>query len=182
MTPFDLAAELAAFAARHPGVADAVALFRLRLAAGDAGAFARCPAQGHFTGSALVVSADGRRTLLTHHRKLGRWLQPGGHADGDGDLARVALREAEEETGLAGLRLHPGLLDLDRHWIPDRGSEPGHWHYDVRFLVQATAGEDFVVGPESNDLAWWPLRQVADDAGFDDSLRRMASRLLVSPG
>src|ERR1700677_1858721 len=59
---------------------------------------------GHLTGSAWVVSADRGRTLLTRHRKLGKWLQLGGHADGDGDLLAVALREAREESGLGALR------------------------------------------------------------------------------
>ncbi|MBK8285158.1 MAG: NUDIX hydrolase [Ahniella sp.] len=134
---------------------------------------------GHFTGSAFVVSADGRRTLLTHHRKLDRWLQPGGHADGDGDLQRVALKEAEEETGLEGLQVGVEVFDLDRHWIPERKSDPGHWHYDVRFVVRATGDESFVVGEESNDLRWWPIQAVAAEESFDPSLRRMATKWLA---
>ncbi len=133
---------------------------------------------GHFTGSAFVVSADGERTLLTHHRKLNRWLQPGGHADGDGDLQSVALREAIEETGLSELEVGAMIFDLDRHWIPERKSEPGHWHYDVRFLVRATGSEEFVISVESNDLRWWPITSVATDETFDPSLRRMAERWL----
>jgi 8-oxo-dGTP pyrophosphatase MutT (NUDIX family) len=133
---------------------------------------------GHLTGSAWVVDRAGRRALLTHHRKLDRWLQPGGHADGDADLARVALRETEEETGLAGLVVEPTVFDLDRHWIPARGAEPGHWHYDLRFVVRATAGEDFVVSDESHALAWVAIDAIAADAGYDDSLRRMAASWL----
>lgn len=178
-TAFDLDAALERYA-RDPDVDAAVVdLFRARLRAGGDGAWARDPALGHFTGSALVVSADGTRTLLTHHRKLGRWLQPGGHADGDADLAAVALREAQEETGLLGLRIEPAIHDLDRHWIPERGDEPGHWHYDVRFLVHAGAREDFVVSAESDTLAWWPLAEVAVDPRFDPSLRRMAGRWVM---
>jgi 8-oxo-dGTP pyrophosphatase MutT (NUDIX family) len=131
---------------------------------------------GHFTGSAWLVSADGARTLLTHHRKLGRWLQPGGHADGDGDLAQVALREAEEESGLSGLSLLAGIFDLDRHAIPARGDEPGHWHYDVRFAVRALGSEQYRVGEESHDLAWRPVGEIINDAGADESLRRMARK------
>jgi 8-oxo-dGTP pyrophosphatase MutT (NUDIX family) len=82
-----------------------------------ADAFVRSNLIGHFTGSAWLVSADGTKVLLMHHRKLGRWLQPGGHADGDTDLARVALREAEEETGLTDLRIDDGIFDIDRHRI-----------------------------------------------------------------
>jgi 8-oxo-dGTP pyrophosphatase MutT (NUDIX family) len=131
---------------------------------------------GHFTGSAWLVSADGQRVLLTHHRKLGRWLQLGGHADGEGDLAQVALREAEEESGLTELSLHPEIFDLDRHAIPARGAEPRHWHYDVRFVVRATAGEDFAVSEESHDLAWRRVAEIVNDTEADDSLRRMARK------
>jgi 8-oxo-dGTP pyrophosphatase MutT (NUDIX family) len=131
---------------------------------------------GHLTGSAWLVAADERRVLLTHHRKLGLWLQLGGHADGDGDLAAVALREAEEESGLVGLTLEDGVYDLDRHWIPERPGEPGHYHYDVRFVVRAGASEAFVVGDESHALAWRPVDDLAEDAGADASVRRMARK------
>jgi 8-oxo-dGTP pyrophosphatase MutT (NUDIX family) len=137
---------------------------------------------GHLTGSAWVVSKDGRRVLLTHHRKLDRWLQPGGHADGDMDLARVALREAEEETGLRDLAVEGGVFDLDRHSIPARGAEPEHWHYDVRFVVRATGDESFVVSEESHDLAWREVLDVAADPHADESVRRMARKWLVRQG
>jgi 8-oxo-dGTP pyrophosphatase MutT (NUDIX family) len=139
----------------------------------------RTCAPGHFTGSAWLVSADGERALLLHHRKLDLWLQPGGHADGDGDLASVALREAEEETGLEGLRIEGGVFDLDRHVIPARGAEPEHFHYDVRFVVRAGTHEDFTVSEESHALAWIPMREIATDAGADESVRRMARKWLA---
>ena len=151
-----------------------VELFRTLLAENDC--FLRSKLDAHFTGSAWLVSADGRRVLLTHHRKLDRWLQLGGHADGDHDLARVALREAEEESGLAGLVVEQEILDLDRHWIPERSDVPGHWHYDVRFVVRATSCEDYVVSEESHDLAWCDIAEIATDVGADESLRRMAMR------
>lgn len=141
--------------------------------------FARSRLAGHFTGSAWLVSADGSRVLLTHHRKLGRWLQLGGHADGDRDLAAVALREAEEESGLSGLQLPTtAIFDLDRHWIPERSEVPGHWHFDVRYVVVAGANEDFVVSEESLELAWRDIAVLATDAQADDSMRRMAMRWL----
>lgn len=136
--------------------------------------FVRTRLAGHFTGSAWLVSGDGRRVLLTHHRKLGRWLQLGGHADGERDLSLVALREATEESGLHGLTVEPEIFDIDRHWIPERGTEPGHWHYDVRHVVRATADEAFTVGDESLDLAWVDIAAIAADPGADESLRRMA--------
>ena len=140
--------------------------------------FDRAHAVGHFTGSAWLVSADGERVLLTHHRKLGRWLQLGGHADGDADLARVALREAEEESGLARLEVESTPFDIDCHWIPERGQEPGHFHYDVRYVVRAIGDEAFAVSEESLALAWKPVAEIAVDPASDASLRRMAQKWL----
>ncbi|MCF7220788.1 NUDIX hydrolase [Marilutibacter chinensis] len=140
--------------------------------------FSRSRLAGHFTASAWLVDRSGSRVLLTHHRKLGRWLQLGGHADGDRDLARVALKEAEEESGLSGLQVEPEPFDLDRHWIPERGAVPGHWHFDVRYVVRAGENEDFVVSEESLDLAWRDIRALAEDAGSDESMRRMAVKWL----
>ncbi len=142
-------------------------------------AFERSHKTGHFTGSCWLVSADGERVLLMHHRKLDRWLQPGGHADGDRDLARVALREAQEETGVAGLRVEGSIFDIDRHRIPARASEPDHWHYDVRHVVRAGRDERYTRNPESHALAWRPVAEVADDASLDMSLRRMAKKWLA---
>lgn len=159
------------------GDTDADAPFA-ELAEEGAIAYTRERLQGHFTGSSWLVSGDGRRVLLTHHRKLGRWLQLGGHADGDEDLARVALREAEEESGLRGLRVEPEIFDLDRHWNPQRREVPGHWHYDVRFVVHAEGSEVFAVSEESLDLAWRDIEEMADDESMDASLRRMARRWL----
>lgn len=163
-----------------PGAADAevFALFR-DFARSSRDCCERTFLAGHFTGSAWLVSGDGKRVLLTHHRKLGRWLQLGGHADGDSDLARVALREAEEESGLSDLVVEPNAFDLDRHSIPARGHEPEHWHYDVRFVVRATGSEDFVVGEESHDLAWRDIAIIAEDPQADESLRRMARKWLA---
>lgn len=139
---------------------------------------------GHFTGSAWLVSADGARVLLTHHRKLNRWLQLGGHADGVRDLAKVALTEAEEESGLTGLVLENGeLFDIDKHWIPERPDVPGHWHYDARYVVRAIGSEVFAISEESLALAWREVTDVANAAiatpDGDDSLPRMAKRWLA---
>lgn len=118
---------------------------------------------GHVTGSAWIVDAAGSRVLLTHHAKLDIWVQPGGHCDGDADVAAVALKEAEEETGLRDLeRVDAALFDLDIHTIPARGATPAHEHFDVRFAfrVCADASEDFVVSDESHDLAWVRLDEL----------------------
>jgi 8-oxo-dGTP pyrophosphatase MutT (NUDIX family) len=139
-------------------------------------------AHGHLTGSAWLVSADGRRALLTHHRKLDRWLQLGGHADGDADLARVALREAEEESGLRDLVVEEPIFDIDRHCIPARGDVAEHWHYDLRYVVHATGSEAFAVSDESHALAWREIRDLADDPVLGESVRRMARKWLVRRG
>jgi len=93
------------------------------------------------------------------------------------------LREAEEETGLSDLVVEPAIFDIDRHWIPERGLEPGHWHYDVRYVVHARGSEAFVLNEESLALAWRDIGGMVDDETLDVSLRRMARRwLAVAPG
>ena len=109
---------------------------------------------GHVTGSAWILNAKADAALLTHHRKLNIWVQLGGHADGDANIQRVAEREAEEESGLKDLNVvATDIFDIDIHEIPARKSEPAHFHYDCRFLLQA-ASEDYVVSDESHDLKW----------------------------
>lgn len=94
--------------------------------------------------------------LLTHHRKLGRWLQLGGHSDGDPFTLGVALREAQEESGIMDVTVVTDeIFDLDVHEIPGNAREPAHIHYDVRFLLRAER-TDFVVSEESSELAWVP--------------------------
>ena len=173
-----LLAALVDYRQRWPGESEAVDLFIALLADGD-DPFVRGRLAGHFTASAWLVDRDGRRVLLTHHRKLGLWLQLGGHADGDRDLVRAALKEAEEESGLADLAIEPQLFDLDRHWIPEHKGVPAHWHYDVRYVVRAEGGETFVVSDESHDLAWRDIAVLPDDAAADASLRRMAGKWLA---
>jgi 8-oxo-dGTP pyrophosphatase MutT (NUDIX family) len=150
--------------------------------------FDRRIAKGHLTGSAIVVSADGSQVLLLHHRKLDRWLQPGGHADpGETTGEEVALREALEETSLAGLLLHPTAprpLDVDVHDIPARGSEPAHQHLDLRYLVTAPAGARFTrSAEETRDMRWvgWDdAAALGPDEGLQRALRK--ARGIVQPG
>ncbi|MGN7830351.1 NUDIX hydrolase [Pseudoxanthomonas sp. 22568] len=170
--------QLQVYRARWPEEAAVVEDF-LELLADSRNPFLRERLEGHFTGGAWLVSADGRRTLLTHHRKLARWLQLGGHADGDTDMGLVALKEAEEESGLPDLQLDDtAIFDLDRHWIPERKDVPGHWHYDVRYVIRAGADERYVVSEESLDLAWREIAPIADEP--DESLSRMARKWLAA--
>jgi 8-oxo-dGTP pyrophosphatase MutT (NUDIX family) len=131
---------------------------------------------GHLTGSAWIVSADRTRTLLTHHHKLDKWLQLGGHADGDGDLLAVALREAREESGLTRLRpVSVEIFDFDRHLIPARKSEPEHYHYDLRFMIEADPAEPLIISNESKDLAWVELARVTT-LNSEESMARMVRK------
>jgi 8-oxo-dGTP pyrophosphatase MutT (NUDIX family) len=171
----DSASHLRRYAEDWPEEAGTVAEFIELLADAD-DPFRRERLAGHFTASAWLVDAAGERVLLTHHRKLDRWLQLGGHADGDQDLARVALREAEEESGLVGLMVEPDIFDLDRHWIPERKDVPGHWHYDVRYVVRAAGSDAFVVSEESLALAWREIAALGDEPGLDPSIQRMAGK------
>ncbi len=137
--------------------------------------FDRRLAEGHLTGSAFVVDAAGARVLLLHHRKLGRWLQPGGHADpGEATGEAVALREVREETGLAAVALHPTAprpLDVDVHLIPARPGEPAHEHLDLRYLAVAGAGALTRAQEEAADLKWFAWDEL-EDLDLDPGLRR----------
>jgi 8-oxo-dGTP pyrophosphatase MutT (NUDIX family) len=121
-------------------------------------AFTRDRKAGHLTASGWVVDAPRRRVLLVHHGKLDKWLQPGGHADGDTDLLRVARKEVLEETGLETEPLKGGeIFDLDIHPIPPRGELPGHYHFDVRFLLRASEGAEPEGNDETHEARWVPL-------------------------
>jgi 8-oxo-dGTP pyrophosphatase MutT (NUDIX family) len=170
------------YAQRHPE--EAACVERVRgLVESRADCFERTALPGHLTGSAFVLSADLREVLLVHHRKLDRWLQPGGHADGECDLARVALREAQEETGLhplaflgpEGIEAEPTPFDLDVHTIPARPGEPAHEHHDVRFLLVAGPGANARVSEESFAVRWFPLGDL-EAQGVDESVLRMAGK------
>jgi 8-oxo-dGTP pyrophosphatase MutT (NUDIX family) len=177
---------LARYRAAHPD--EAVCADRIRvLVETQRDCFERTCFPGHVTASAWVLSPDGKRFLLTHHRKLDRWLQLGGHADGEADVAAVALREAREESGLAELRFAwaadaPVPIDLDVHPIPARGSEPAHHHHDVRFVLVAAPGQTIFESDESTALEWFDMDALEDVADDDSVLRlgRKVRRLLAA--
>jgi len=144
-------------------------------------AFERTLAVGHITASAWIVDPARAHALLLHHRKLERWLQPGGHVDGDPDVRAAALREAREETGLRTLRFATeAVYDLDVHPIPARGAEPAHEHFDIRFALEADPREPLRGNVESVDLRWVPLGEL-DAYAIDDSVRRLAAKVATLP-
>jgi 8-oxo-dGTP pyrophosphatase MutT (NUDIX family) len=123
--------------------------------------FRRDAFPAHFTGSAFVVSANRRRGLLHHHRKLDRWLQFGGHCDGEENVLAVAQREAYEESGITGLAVasaHP--FDLDIHEIPAFKGEPAHLHYDIRYILIAPENAEIHMSSESKELRWFSPGEV----------------------
>lgn len=182
---------LEAYAAGFPDEASVAARITDLVAAHE-DCFERTCRPGHITGSAWVTTADGSQALLVHHRKLGKWLQPGGHADGDADVARVALREAVEESGLPHLQLFgdgsAAPLDLDVHVIPARYDAAGnlkedaHEHHDVRFLVVSPTAAPPAVSDESHDVRWFDVEDLPSVTQEESVLRlaRKAAALLRS--
>ncbi|MBI4877737.1 MAG: NUDIX hydrolase [Acidobacteria bacterium] len=130
---------------------------------------------GHVTGSAWVVNRERTHALLVHHARLGRWLQPGGHCDGDPNVLGVALRETLEETGLTATPVSSSVFDVDAHQIPARKQEPAHIHYDVRFLLEADGRLAPVVSEESHDVRWVPLGEVGA-LNTDASVLRLVAK------
>lgn len=111
--------------------------------------FERSCSPGHFTASAWLLNKVGSKALLMHHAKLGLWCQPGGHCDGDGDILGVAIKEAQEESGIWGISpVNRQIFDIDIHLVPE------HLHYDVRFLLQVTSDEEVRLNNESKELRW----------------------------
>jgi 8-oxo-dGTP pyrophosphatase MutT (NUDIX family) len=160
-----------------------------RLVESHTDCFERTCRPGHITAAAWIISPDRRRCLLTHHRKLDRWLQLGGHADGHWAVDEVALREAREESGLAAFDLVPinGLsnmpFDVDVHEIPARYDESGrlledaHEHHDVRFLLIAHEGQQICCSDESHELGWFTPEEV-ERLTDEESVLRMLRKAL----
>lgn len=186
----EISRELERYATRHPEERSTIDRV-LELVARRSDCFSRdCFAPGHLTASAWIVSRESRSVLLTHHRKLDRWLQLGGHADGETDLLAVALREAREESGLEDLRVLPAegrleILDVDVHVIPARGREPGHEHHDVRFLLEASELQPIRrQESESKAMSWFRgerLEAVLEEESLARMARKAARWLARSP-
>ncbi|KAB7728183.1 NUDIX domain-containing protein [Rudanella paleaurantiibacter] len=148
--------------------------------------FERSLSVGHVTGSAWIVAPNPTQpgqlqVVLIHHRKLDRWFQPGGHADGNPDILAVARQEAHEETGLTQLTTLgsanqiPEIFDVDVHLIPARGAEPAHFHYDIRYLFKANPLEPFVHSGETKAICWVDLQDIIRYT-TEESIERMVKK------
>ncbi len=145
----------------------------------NANCFDRQLASGHITGSAWLVNHTGAAVLFTHHRKLNRWLQLGGHADNCSDVLAVAMREAYEESGLKAIRpVSEEIFDIDIHLIPERKQEKAHYHYDIRFALQVVGSEKYQVSDESHALSWVPISDLAL-LTVEESMARMKQKWLA---
>lgn len=139
--------------------------------------FLRSNLSGHITASAWLLSPDKDEILLTHHKKINKWIQLGGHADGEFDVLKVALNEAREESGITDIIfLSDEIFDLDIHFIPKFNEVPAHYHYDIRFLLNAL-NKNYIVSHESYDLAWVKIKALSLEQ-TQNSLRRMALKSL----
>jgi 8-oxo-dGTP pyrophosphatase MutT (NUDIX family) len=154
----------------HPNEKETAALIHAYLA--DSAALSAEHRRGHFTGSVWIINSARDRILMTHHTKLNMWLQPGGHLDQGETALEGALREAQEETGITGFRLlKEGLFDIDVHHIPARKGEPSHYHYDLRFLIEADSDAALTITPESQDLQWVLIDEIPRYSRSESILR-----------
>ena len=139
------------------------------------------PDWGHVTGSSWIVDESGENVVLVFHGKLGKWVQPGGHCEGESDVLSVAMREAREETGLDVWPGADAIFDVDAHQIPEYWNTPAHVHYDVRFLLRAPRGQTPVVSEESRAVRWVSLDE-ANRLSGEDSVARMVAKTRTLEG
>ena len=145
--------------------------------------FRRDAFPGHFTASAWTIARASRSTILVYHTKLGKWVQPGGHADGEKDLLLAAKRELEEETGIEALPFQgDSIFDIDIHTIPSIGREGAHKHYDVRFLFTVHDRRPLRVSDESIDVVWVSLNDLQHYTQEESILRMRRKSLHVIAG
>jgi 8-oxo-dGTP pyrophosphatase MutT (NUDIX family) len=133
---------------------------------------------GHITASAFIFDPNNYKTLLLHHKKLNKWLQPGGHCDGDKDTLSVAIKEVFEETGLVIINQAQPIFDLDIHMIPENKGIPEHEHFDVRYLLLADSKIPLIQNHETNQLKWVHLLEM-ENFTTEESLRRMKNKLTL---
>ncbi len=141
--------------------------------------FERSLPVGHFTASCWLLDKTGTKALLTHHAKLNRWFQLGGHCDGNPNTLAVAIKEAQEESGIQEIvPVSTEIFDIDIHLIPARKAEAEHYHYDIRYLLQITSDEEITVSEESHALDWIDAQSI-HSLGLNDSVMRMFNKWLT---
>lgn len=176
MNRADLINQLSDYQSLHAEEMSFISRFLELLAHPDC--YKRTLESGHITGSSWIIDGSRQYVLLTHHKKLDRWLQLGGHADGDENIINVATREAEEESGLKSIKLMTeSIFDIDIHIIPENPKDKEHYHYDVRFLFEADMNEKLVISNESKDLKWIKVDALAELTQNDKSMMRMVKKV-----
>lgn len=139
--------------------------------------FLRSCRVGHFTASAFLLNKDKTHVLMMHHAKLDRWMQLGGHCDGNTDVHAVAIKEAQEESGIDQIKLlNEDIFDIDIHLIPSRAKEQAHYHFDIRFLLHAYESDNFVQNRESKELRWIFMTE-EEPLSDSESVNRMFRKL-----
>lgn len=134
---------------------------------------------GHVTGSAWLTNRELTHVFMTHHKKLNRWFQPGGHSDGNANTLAVSMTEASEESGIEDVFIQPlshEIFDIDIHSIPARKDEPEHLHYDIRFILEADMQQPLRISDESHEIAWVPIDKIGDYSN-EPSIIRMKNKM-----
>ncbi len=141
--------------------------------------FDRTLSVGHITGSAWLVNKTLSHVFFTHHKKLNRWFQPGGHSDGNANSLAVAMCEASEESGIEDVYIQPlsnEIFDIDIHTIPARKNEPEHLHYDIRFILEADMSQTLIMSDESHNISWIPVDNISSYT-TEISITRMTRKM-----
>lgn len=138
--------------------------------------------KGHITGSSWLLNKQGDKALLMHHMKLDRWFQPGGHADGDSNILAVAIKEAQEESGINAIEAVDGsIFDIDIHLIPENSKDKSHFHYDIRFLLQVKSDEELSNNGESKELRWMNRGDISSLTQEESVVRMLRKWLKIYP-
>lgn len=134
----------------------------------------------HITGSAILLNPHGDEILMNHHASLDKWMNFGGHADGEEDILAVAIRETMEESGITAFKpITSDIIDIDIHTIPANASkaEPEHYHFDIRYAMQMTDDQPPIISHESKDLQWMDFDQALKSIDANDSLIRLITKV-----
>lgn len=165
----------------HPGIEELHYLNTVNFIQNYQSCFERSLLPGHIVGSAIVVDESRKKVLLMNHKKLNMWIQFGGHSDGNPNTLEVAKRELEEESGIKDYNLlTEDIFDIDVHKIPERGEEPEHLHYDIRFIMEVAKDIKFQKQEsEVNDIKWFSIDELSDliDCDVNDRLQRKLKSL-----